>query len=517
MTTAIAPLRRELFGHPIGLYICFFTEMWERFSFYGMKALLFFYLTKYHLFRDDPSYDLIGSYGGLVYAVPVIGGLLADRFLGQRRAVLFGAILLVFGHLGLAIEGHQATLVDGVVHRDEFALQVFYFSLALIVMGVGLLKPNISTIVGKLYAENDPRSEAGFTIFYAGINFGGLFSALICGWLGETYGWNWGFGAAGIGMITGLAVFLWGQKFLHGVAESNNLEGLKRRVVGPVTMEWLIYLGSLAGVAGIWQLIQTTGNVHTAMNVVSACIGTWFIWFLVARCTPIQRKQMISLMLLIIACLLFFSLYEQTYGSWASFTDRMLTRRVLFFDMSATQSTAIGSLFIVALSPVFAWLWPWLERRKLNPSKPLKSVIGLALGGLAFVPLAFAAGAVTDTSRANVVWLFVAYFILEVGESCLSPIGLAAVSELSVKSVVALMMGTWFLATAYSEIIAAQFNKLASLDGLENAPMTVAAQKYGSSFTLMIWLGLAAAVLYLLLTPLMKRWMRPAEAADAAR
>ncbi|MBW8811277.1 MAG: MFS transporter, partial [Lysobacter sp.] len=192
--------QRELFGHPIGLYVCFFTEMWERFSFYGMKALLFFYLTKYHLFKDDDSYDLIGAYGGMVYAVPVIGGLLADRFLGMRKAVTFGGILLVLGHLGMAFEGVQAAMVDGVVKRDQAALQAFYFSLALIIMGVGFLKPNISTIVGKLYPDNDPRRESGFTIFYAGINLGALVSGLICGYLGETYGWKYGFGAAGLGM-----------------------------------------------------------------------------------------------------------------------------------------------------------------------------------------------------------------------------------------------------------------------------------------------------------------------------
>ena len=499
--------RRELFGHPVGLYICFFTEMWERFSFYGMKALLFFYLTKYHLFKDTPSYDLIGAYGGLVYAVPVIGGMLADRFLGTRRAVLFGGSLLVLGHLGMAWEGHPASVVDGVVVQDGTALQVFYLSLALIIMGVGFLKPNISTIVGKLYGDNDPRSESGFTIFYAGINVGALLAGAVCGYLGETWGWSWGFGAAGVGMVLGLVVFAWGQQFLEGHAESSNPEGLRRRVLGPLTTEYAIYLGALGGVAVVWQLIQHTGTVHNAMHVVTAILFTWFVWFVAVKCTPTQRKQMIALLILIIACLLFFSLYEQTYGSWLSFTDRMMTRRVLWFDMSPSQSTSIGALFIVALSPVFAWLWPFLDKRGRNPSKPVKSVLGLALGGIAFVPLVIAAGAVSETAKANVGWLFLAYFVLEVGESCLSPIGLAAVSELSVKSVVALMMGTWFLATAYSEVIAASFSALTSLDGLENAPITAAADKYGSSFQSMVWLGLAAAALYLALTPLLKRWM----------
>ena len=263
-----AALRPEQFlGHPKGLYICFFTEMWERFSFYGMKALLLLYLVKYHLFSDDYGYNLIGAYGGLVYAMPVIGGLIADRWLGMRKAVVFGGILLVLGHLGMAIEGDQATLVDGVVVRDTAALQVFYFSLSLIIMGVGFLKPNISTIVGKLYPENDPRRDSGFSIFYAGINIGATVSSLFCGWLGETYGWGWGFGAAGIGMIAGLANFLYGQKHLMGHAEPRDPDKLRERLLGPLSREHLIYLGALAGLFAVWLLIViASGLLHRRLG-----------------------------------------------------------------------------------------------------------------------------------------------------------------------------------------------------------------------------------------------------------
>jgi proton-dependent oligopeptide transporter, POT family len=214
------PRSEDFLGHPKGVFVCFFTEMWERFSFYGMKALLLLYLLKHHGFNDDAGYDLIGAYGGLVYAVPVIGGLVADRWLGMRKAVVLGGVLLCLGHLGMAVEGQQAHRVDGVMVRDAGALQMFYLSLALIIMGVGFLKPNISTIVGKLYAEDDPRRDSGFTLFYAGINVGGLFAGLICAFLGETYGWKYGFGAAGIGMLAGLAMFLWGQKYMPNRATS---------------------------------------------------------------------------------------------------------------------------------------------------------------------------------------------------------------------------------------------------------------------------------------------------------
>ncbi len=212
----------EFLGHPIGLYVCFTTELWERFSFYGMKYLLLLYLTKYHLFSDAAGLDVLGSYAGLVYALPVIGGLIADRYLGMRKSVLFGGILLSAGHLLMAVEGFKAinypagtvlteslTLASGEIlaagtmlsealtFRDTAALDVFYFALALIVMGVGYLKPNISTIVGKLYSKDDPRRDSGFTIFYMGINIGSFAATLLCGWLGETFGWRYGFGAAG--------------------------------------------------------------------------------------------------------------------------------------------------------------------------------------------------------------------------------------------------------------------------------------------------------------------------------
>ncbi len=183
--TSAHPMHDDFLGHPKGVYVCFFTEMWERFSFYGMKALLLLYLTKYHLFGDGAGLDLLGAYGGLVYAIPVIGGVLADRWLGMRKAVVFGGVLLVLGHVGMAFEGKAATAFGAVVTRDEGALRITYLSLALIIMGVGFLKPNISTIVGKLYAANDPRRDSGFSLFYAGINLGALFASLVCGYIGE--------------------------------------------------------------------------------------------------------------------------------------------------------------------------------------------------------------------------------------------------------------------------------------------------------------------------------------------
>ncbi len=561
-------MRDDFLGHPKGVYVCFFTEMWERFSFYGMKALLLLYLLKHHRFSDDMGYDLIGAYGGLVYAVPVIGGLLADRWLGMRKAVVFGGVLLCLGHLGMALEGAEARIVNGVVVRDEGALQVFYLSLAFIIMGVGFLKPNISTIVGKLYAEDDPRRDSGFTLFYAGINVGGLFAGLICAFLGETYGWKYGFGAAGIGMITGLCMFLWGQKYLHGHAEPPAPLALRERV-GPLAREVWIYLGALAGIAVVWQLIQRTWTVHGAMHLVALGFGSWFVWFVARRCNRAEREQMIALLVTILGVLVFFTLYEQTYGSWLTFTDRLMTkdmfpsmvsdssgtlpwslyvmaasvplmvlalrasdrgqgaragwlvtvlvaamgvacfRDVVLVPQTAGSLTFLGSFFIVALSPLFAWLWPWLEARGRNPGKPMKSAIGLLFAALSFLPLMAAAHSAAGGAMASIWWLVLAYFVLEIGEMCLSPIGLSAVTQLSVAKVVGLMMGGFWLATAYSEVLAAQFGKLASLDIPEGGTidMAQAAAKYADLFQLLLWIGLGSALLFLLLAPLLRRMM----------
>ena len=562
------PRSDDFLGHPKGVFVCFFTEMWERFSFYGMKALLLLYLLKHHRFSDDMGYDLIGAYGGLVYAVPVIGGLIADRWLGMRKAVVLGGVLLCLGHFGMVFEGADARVVNGVVVRDAGALQVFYLSLALIIMGVGFLKPNISTIVGKLYSEDDPRRDSGFTLFYAGINVGGLFAGLICAFLGETYGWKYGFGAAGIGMIAGLGMFLWGQRYLHGHAEPKDPAKLRGRV-GPLSREWWIYLLSFAGVAVVWQLIQRTWTVHGAMHLVALAFVAWFVWFLLRQCNKVERGQMLSLLVMILGVLVFFTLYEQTYGSWLTFTDRLLTkdmfpslvsdssgtlpwslyqmaasvplmvlalrasdrgnralsgwlialmvagmavacfRDVVLVPQTAGSLTFLGSFFIVLLSPLFAWLWPWLDKRGWNPSKPMKSAIGLLFAALSFLPLMAAAKVAGGGAMASVWWLVLAYFVLEIGEMCLSPIGLSAVTQLSVARVVGLMMGGFWLATAYSEVLAAQFGKLASLDIPESGAidMAVAAAKYGSLFQLLLWIGLGSALLFLLLAPLLRRMM----------
>ncbi len=588
----------EFFGHPKGVYVCFFTEMWERFSFYGMKALLFLYLTKYHLFGDDAGFDLLGAYAGLVYAIPVIGGALADRYLGMRKSVIFGGVLLCLGHLGMAVEGHGATHVAGVVARDEAALRVFYLSLALIIIGVGFLKPNISTIVGKLYKEGDPRRDSGFSLFYAGINLGALFASLVCGYLGETLGWRYGFGAAGIGMLFGLAMFLWGQRYLHGHAEPSAPEKLARRTPIGLKLEHAIYLGACLGLVPIAALMWSAANGAFAlphdvplalalMIAVLLVVLAWFVWFVLRRCERIERHRMIAAMMLIFWTLVFFTLYEQTYGSWVAFNDRLLGKdffpalvhapeaivwtdsawrnlmmvlarapwstftlplapaaffisaflsdrrpdspwpRVIFgatiallfgclirdlivLPQTAGTLTFLGAFFIVVLAPIFTALWGFLDRFGADPGKGVKCALGLIFGGLSFVPLAHSADLVGLTGQMQSVWWIVlAYFILELGEMCLAPVSLSAVTQLSVPRVVSLMMGTWFLATAFSESLAALIAKLASIEVPEGETMNLveASAKYSDLFWMLTWAGVICGVLALLLAPLTRKLM----------
>ncbi|MEP0201696.1 MAG: oligopeptide:H+ symporter [Halioglobus sp.] len=508
--TAIDPATDTgFFGHPKGLFVCFATELWERFSFYGMKYLLLLYLTKYHLFTDANGLEVLGGYAALVYAMPVIGGLLADRYLGMRKAVVFGGLLLVLGHLGMAVEGEQARMVNGAIERDDGALQVFYFSLALIVIGVGFLKPNISTIVGQLYAKDDPRRDSGFTIFYMGINLGSFTATLLCGYLGETYGWSYGFGAAGIGMLIGLITFLYGQKHLHGHAEPKDEALLKERSPIGLSKEMTIYLCGLIGVVAAWQMLQFHGAVGIALNSLSIAVLAGLGWFITVKCNPVERSRMIVLIILTMSTVVFWALFEQSAASMTLYADRVMDRNILGMELTAAQFGALNAMFIFMFAPVFAWLWTTLGRRGIEPNTPVKFALGIAQAGLGFGALVYGANHPNELGLVSGYWMVLAYLLHTCGELCLSPVGLSAVTKLAVPSVVGVMMGSWFLATAYSEFVAVQLAKLAAIDtvGGTVADVSVALASYTELFTNLLWIGLGFAVLLLLVSPILKKMM----------
>lgn len=525
-TTSASLARDELFGHPKGLFVCFMTEMWERFSFYGMKALLLLYLVKHHLFAQADGTLLLGTYAGLAYALPLLGGLLADRYLGMRKAVLFGGILLVLGQLGMAYTGSAATgaTPENAV-RDAFAIQVMYASLALIGVGVGFLKPNISTIVGRLYADDDPRRDSGFTIFYMGINVGAFLSSLIVAWIGEKVGWGYGFALAGVMMALGLVQFVIGQKHLHGHAEPADPTLLRAPVLAGLSREWLIYAGGLLLTVIVWQVLQTRidfgpltrmmgGHQVTLTEVVAVLMGAalyiWFAILMFSGLSRIEKGRMTMLMALITVSALFWGLYEQTYGPWVLMADIGMDRTTFGIEWTAGQTTAIGALFVILFSFPFAWLWPKLDKAGLNPSYPAKFAWGLVFCGLSFGILAYAAANPGESGKTSLWWMILAYAVLVVGEMVLSPVGLSAVTRLSIPRVVGLMMGAWFLFSAFGEIIAGRLGTWAAIepDASGNYDVAAALALYADVFTDMMWIGVAAGVLLLLATPLLNRLTR---------
>ena len=524
----------NLFGHPKGLYVCFATELWERFSFYGMKYLLLLYLTKYHLFSDGHGLEILGAYAGLVYALPVIGGAIADRYLGMRKAVVFGGLLLCAGHLLMAVEGHQAvqyaagtvlansiTLASGevlaagtlltetITIQDLAALNVFYLALALIVVGVGFLKPNISTIVGQLYDKDDPRRDSGFTIFYMGINVGSFTATLLCGWLGETYGWGYGFGAAGIGMLIGVATFLKGQKYLKGLAEPSNPLILDEKVLGFIRKETLIYLLSIASLSVFWFVVQHEPIVFAAQQTLLVLAGIGLIAFALFKGSREEMHQMMVLVVLIASTIIFWALFEQSAGSMTLYADRVVDRTLGDVTFTASQFGSLNAGFIMLLALPLAGLWVWLEKRRLNPNTPIKFGLGIIQAGLGFGALVLGAQFPNEAGQVSLWWLVLAYLLHTTGELCLSPVGLSAVTKLAIHRVVGMAMGTWFLATALAETVAFRLSQLASIDtsNAESMDVTAMTATYTELFEFLMWVGLSVGVAMIVLSPVLKRGM----------
>ena len=497
---------KSLFGHPAGLFVLFFTEMWERFSFYGMKALLLFYLTRYHLFTDSDGYLLLGSYAALVYAMPVLGGYLADKYIGFRKSIAFGAILLVLGHLGMAYEGHEASLVNGNVERDTFALQVFYFSLALIVMGVGFLKSNISSIVGELYEQDDPRRDSGFTLFYMGINLGALLATIVCVYLGEEYGWGYGFGAAGVGMVLGLIVFVLGRPYLEGHGEPPSLEVIRKKKFG-ISLENWIYILSILGTFVVWQMIQSHTVVQAILMVAGAASLIYIVFYAIKYLDKVARDRLIALTILILFTIVFWALFEQAYMSLNLFAERIIELNVAGFELKPGWFLGLNSFFIIALAVVFARMWVWLEKRKLNPNTSIKFAYALILVGLGFGALVLGGVVSGEEGKVAFYWLVLAYLMHTCGELMLSPIGLSVVTKLSPQKIVGFMMGVWFLATASSEFIAAKISNMASVDHIEVGDFISTKAAYIDLYLNLFYAGIISGGVLLLLSPLIRRLM----------
>lgn len=507
MSDAALAEQREFLGHPRGLFVLFMTEMWERFSYYGMRALLILYLTKHFLFGDKDAGLIYGSYASLVYAMPVLGGLIADRYLGYRKAIAFGAVLLVCGHFGMAFEGPTATVdADGNVVRHPVYSQIFYLSLAFIIVGVGFLKANISTIVGQLYGPDDPRRDGGFTIFYMGINLGALIATLACGYLGETYGWAYGFGLAGIGMLFGLVTFHRGREHLAGCGEPPEQAGLTDRVAGLLSREHAIYLSGIVSIFLVWQLIQRTAELGLMLGIFGAIVVAWVIWFSLTQCEKQERDRMLVMLFLIVVSVFFWALFEQAGSSLTLFTDRNVDMGSFF---TAGMFQSLNPFFIIIFAPVFAGLWVLLARRRIEPSTPAKFGLGIFQVGLGFAVLIFGASLAGPDGKVHMFWLAMMYLLHTTGELCLSPVGLSMVTRLSVQRVAAMMMGVWFLSSAFAAYAAGVIAGLAAIDdtsGALTAP-TESLLVYTVVFEKLALVAIVMGIIVILLAPWLRRRM----------
>ena len=482
--------------HPKGLFILFFAEMWERFSYYGMRALLVLYLTKHFLFEKQEAYGLYGAYTTLVYITPVIGGILADRYLGQRKAVLIGAILLVLGHLGMAVEGEP---VITAADRNPAVMNVFYMSLALIIAGVGFLKANISAIVGELYKKGDERRDGAFTIFYVGINLGAFGGSLIAGYLGETYGWKYGFGLAGLGMLAGLLVFIWGKPLLNGAVESPNPALLKQKRFAGLSTEWLIYLGTFLATIFIWWVVRDQGTVGVLLGIAGLLTVGYILYRSVFTLKPHARNRIFAAMLLISIQVLFWGLFEQAGSSLSLFTDEAVDRNIMGTEIKTSVFQSLNAMYIVLLGPLFAALWVWLGKRGLDPSAPAKFGLGVIQLGLGFLVLVWGAKA-AGTNLTPVIFIFLIYLLHTTGELCLSPVGLSAMTRLSTPNMVGLIMGTWFLASGAGNFVASMIAQATAAGGGGTAQVISVYSKVG-------WLAVAVGVGLIVVSPLIKKMM----------
>ncbi len=485
---------KTFLGHPTGLFVLFFTEMWERFSYYGMRALLVLYLTKHFLFDREAAYGLYGAYTTLVYITPVIGGYLADKYMGARKAVTVGAVFLVLGHLGMAVEGDP---VQTGAAPDSGVLNIFYLSLALIIVGVGFLKANISTIVGSLYKRTDTRRDSAFTIFYVGINLGAFLGALIAGYLGETYGWAYGFGAAGVGMLLGLVVFVWGKPALRGAGEPSDPAKLARPLAGPLSREHLIWLGAIALTLIVWFLVRSQGTVNILLLISMTITYLYIVWRAVANLNPHQRNRIIVALVLISTNVLFWGLFEQAGSSLNLFTDEHVDRNLLGWEVPASMFQSINAFYIMTLGPVFALLWVWLGKKGLEPSAPMKFALALMQLGAGFLVLVLGSNA---GSMTPVIFIFLIYLLHTTGELCMSPVGLSAMTRLSVTSMVGLMMGAWFLASGAGNAVAAMIAQ-ATASGGEGVGQVL------SVYTKVGWFAIGIGVLFAIASPFLTKLM----------
>ena len=558
-------------GHPRGLYVLFLTEMWERFSYYGMRGLLVVYLTQHFLFSDDKSSYLYGTYTALVYVMTVVGGVLADRYLGARKAVTFGAILLTLGHLGMAFEGtgsrqlvnyggtdyqiildgrggnarQQIVTAQGMsyitfsdsemkieaaevvglpariernqltfrIETESFYLNALYLLLALIIAGVGFLKANISTIVGALYDFGDTRRDSGFTIFYMGINLGAFLASIFCGYLGIVHGWRYGFGLAGIGMLLGLFIFIRYNSMLEGKSEPPSVEKLRQTVVWFLNVEWLCYLSGI-GIVGLSMfLVMNEELVGGILGPLGILMLIFMVGYALVSLKGVERSRMLAAMYFILAQIPFWALFEQAGSSLNLFTARLVDRVILGWSIPGPVFQSLNAGFIFLFAPLMAWLWIGLAKKNLNPSTPVKFSLGVAMAGLGFLVLVAGMKGSGTAALTPVLFIFLIYWIHTIGELMVSPVGLSVVTKLAPANMVGMTMGAWFLYSGISNFLAGIIARSTGAETIGGQITNVAVAKAGyiEVYSQVGFLALGIAVAMLIVSPMVSKMMHGAD------
>ncbi len=496
-------------SHPRGLYTLFFTEMWERFSYYGMRALLVLYLVNALHYPRAQALSLYAIYTGLVYLTPILGGYLADKWLGARRAILVGAMVMAMGHFTMAVPAF------------------LYLALGLLIAGNGFFKPNISTLVGSLYGQNDPRRDSGFTIFYMGINLGAFLSPLVCGTLGEKFGWHYGFAAAGVGMIAGLLVFISGQARLGQAGfPPGRAAAAEHRLMagdwGVVILTSLACLGLVYALVGFWpyfnawrRALGVLPQLGLGLALITAVVWTPRIMRAMRnpggpatvrvplstpavnsapRLSRVELDRTLAILIIGMFVVFFWMGFEQAGGTMNLFADKLTERRVLGMEIPASYFQAINPLAIILLAPLFSLFWVRLDQSRFALSSVAKQGIGMIILGLGFVVLAVAQQRADILGKVGPGWLLAVYLLHTAGELCLSPIGLSMVTKLAPAHWVSLMMGLWFTMTAIANYLAGMLETM--LQGL-GIPL----------YWFLVCSSIGAGVLLLLLTPVIRRLM----------
>lgn len=466
---------REFFGHPKGLPTLFMTEMWERFSFYGIRPLLILFMTATLMaggfgFERPKAAAIVGIYSASVYLSSLPGGWIADRLLGLRRAIMYGAVLITSGHLSIGLSGFFGGKI------------LFFVGLILIVLGTGLLKPNISAIVGDLYPEGGERRDAGFSIFYMGINTGATFGQIVTGLLGEKYGFHWGFGAAGVGMLAGLIWFAVRSRSTLGnigIERSRDPDpvkqaGLEMRVKIVVAVGLaIIALMVILTATGVIVLDPQVVGGYMLYVLVGLAVAFFLFMFIAGKLNSDERKRVIVIAVLFAFAAIFWAAFEQAPTSLNLFAKDFTERHIGSFEVPALWFQSMNSAFIILFAPVFAMLWTWLGARNINISSPAKFALGLLMAAIGFFIMVIPANMLVASGGAIKVaawWLAISYLFQTFGELLLSPVGLSSMTKLAPRRFVGQMMGIWFLAASVGNLIAGLVGGSVDPEKLEQTP-----------------------------------------------